>query len=146
MDHFSDEWFRSEWRKLGFYYEVDHAAKQWTIMGEGGGLEAFVTAVRLYASDPGNDWISCHCNLGPYDYLEIGTWTSPVIDSHWIAGPLSELMSLADHIQAWLEGAQSGESLLAREFFSPSSPYDLCLHLIGAGFDPSSLDSALTGY
>lgn len=98
MDHFSDEWFRSEWRKLGFYYEVDHAAKQWTITGEVGGLEAFVAAVRLYASDPGNDWISCHCNLGPYDYLEIGTWTSPVIDSHWIAGALSELMSLADHI------------------------------------------------
>lgn len=145
MDHFSDEWFRSEWRKLRFYYEVDHAAKQWTITGEVGGLEAFVAAVRLYASDPGNDWISCHCNLGPYDYLEIGTWTSPVIDSHWIAGPLSELMSLADHIEVWLEGAQSGESLLAREFFSPSSPYDLCLHLIGAGFDPSSLDSALTG-
>ncbi len=145
MDHFSDEWFRSEWRKLRFYYEVDHAAKQWTITGEGGGLEAFVAAVRLYASDPGNDWISCHCNLGPYDYLEIGTWTSPVIDSHWIAGPLSELMSLADHIQAWLEGAQVGESFLAREFFSPSSPYDLSLHLIGAGFDPSSLDSALTG-
>lgn len=104
MDHFSDEWFRSEWRKLRFYYEVDHAAKQWTITGEVGGLEAFVAAVRLYASDPGNDWISCHCNLSPYD-----------------------------------------ESLLAREFFSPSSPYDLCLHLIGAGFDPSSLDSALTG-
>jgi len=145
MDHFSDEWFRSEWRKLRFYYEVDHAAKQWTITGEGDGLEAFVAAVRVYASDPGNDRISCHCNLGPYDYLEIGTWTSPVIDSHWIAGPLSELMSLADHIQAWLEGAQVGESFLAREFFSPSSPYDLGLHLIGAGFDPSSLDSALTG-
>lgn len=145
MDHSSDEWFRSEWRKLGFYYEVDHAAKQWTITGEVGGLEASVAAVRLYASDPGNDWISCHCTLGPYDYLEIGTWTSPVIDSHWIAGPLSELMSLADHIEVWLEGAQSGESLLAREFFSPSSPYDVCLHLIGAGFDPSSLDSSLTG-
>lgn len=140
---FSDEWFRTEWRKLGFYYELDHDGKRWMISGTVNGLRGFSQALRAYAEDVENDWVSCHTHLGPYDYLEIGTWNEPVIDGHWIAGRLEDLHALAGHIDAWLSCAEPGDSLLTRAFYSPSSPYDLCLALMGLEFDPASLDDSL---
>lgn len=142
---FSDDWFKAEWRKLGFHYELDHEAKQWNIVGSKAGLRSLVTELRDYASDQENDWVSCHRNLGPYDYLEIGTWSSAVIDDHWIAGALSDLLGLAAHIGDWVDASQVEASLSVRPFFSPGSPYDLCLRMEADDFDPSSLDTALLG-
>jgi len=142
---FSDEWFRAEWRKLGFNYKLDHEAKQWNIVGSKSRLRSFVNELHDYASDQENDWVSCHRNLGPYDYLEIGTWGSAVIDDHWIAGTLSDLLGLAAHIGHWADGSQAEASLSVRPLFSPGSPYDLCLTMEADDFDPSSLDTALLG-
>ena len=68
---FSDDWFKAEWRKLGYHYDRDDEAKQWNIVGSKAGLRSFATELRDYASDQENDWVSCHRNLGPYHYLEI---------------------------------------------------------------------------
>lgn len=143
MQYFSDDWFRSEWQKLGFHYELNHEAKRWEITGSLKGLKAFSLAIRTYATDSDNDWVSCHCNLGPYDYLEIGTWNVPVIDDHWIAGPLESLIQLAESIDAWLEGAQPGMALLAGAQFSSGSPYELQINLMDPQFDPASCDDSL---
>lgn len=144
MKIFSDEWFRSEWRKLGFHYDRDDESKRWIITGSEEGLRAFVAAIRTYAADSENDWVSCHCNLGPYDFLEIGTWPSAIIDGHWIAGRLSDLQALATYIEEWIDGAQDvGACLSVRSFFSPGSPYDVWLGLESDGFDPSTLDPSL---
>lgn len=145
MKMFSDDWFRAEWRKLGFHYERDDETKQWNIVGSKAGLRSFATELRDYASDQENDWVSCHRNLGPYDYLEIGTWSSAVIDNHWIAGPLVDLLGLASHIGEWVDASQIGALLSVRPFFSPGSPYDFCLRVEADDFDPSSLDTALLG-
>lgn len=83
--------------------------------------------------------------LGPYDYLEIGTWGSPVIDGHWIAGRLSDLLALATHREEWIDSSQVGATLSVRSFFSPGSPYDVWLALERDDFDPSSLDTSLMG-
>lgn len=144
MKHFSDDWFRAEWRKLGFYYEFNHEAKRWELTGSLSGLRAFSSAIRSYAMDSEHDWVSCHCNLGPYDYLEIGTWDVAVIDDHWIAGRLENLLALADWLDERLSTAQPGTSLSARSFYASSSPYDLCLYLKEPEFDPASLDESLS--
>jgi len=144
MQYFSDDWFRAEWRKLGFYYELNHEARRWEITGSLSGLTAFSSAVRSYAMDSEHDWVSCHCNLGPYDYLEIGTWEVAVIDDHWIAGRLEDLLELAGYLDGWLATGQPGTSLSARSFHAPSAPYDLCLYLKEPGFDPASLDESLS--
>lgn len=143
MKIFSDDWFRAEWRALGFYYDRDDDSKRWSITGSKEGLHAFVTEIRTYAADPDNDWVSCHWNLGPYDYLEIGTWDFAVIDDHWIAGRLSDLLDLAAYIGEWVDTAQIGACLSVRPFFSPDSPYDLWLRVEADAFDPSSLDTSL---
>lgn len=77
MKMFSDEWYRCEWRKLGFHYDRDDESRRWNITGSIEGVRAFVAEIRAYAEDSENDWVSCHRNLGPHDYLEIGTWASP---------------------------------------------------------------------
>ncbi|MGN7837502.1 hypothetical protein [Stenotrophomonas sp. 22385] len=144
MKIFSDEWFRSEWRKLGFHYDRDDESKRWIITGSEEGLRAFVAAIRTYAADSENDWVSCHCNLGPYDFLEIGTWPSAIIDGQWIAGRLSDLQALATYIEEWIDAAQDvGACLSVRSFSSPGSPYDVWLGLESDGFDPSTLDPSL---
>lgn len=143
VNMFSDDWFKSEWRKLGYHYDRDDEAKQWNIVGSKAGLRSFATELRDYASDQENDWVSCHRNLGPYDYLEIGTWGSAVIDDHWIAGTLSDLLGLAAHIGDWVHASQVEASLSVRPFFSPGSAYDLCLRMEADEFDPSSMDTAL---
>lgn len=144
MKIFSDEWFRSEWRRLGFHYDRDDESKRWIITGSAAGLRAFAAAIRTYAADSENDWASCHCNLGPYDFLEIGTWDSAIIDGHWIAGRLGDLQALSTYIEEWIDAAQDvGACLSVRSFFSPGSPYDVWLRLESDGFDPSTLDPSL---
>lgn len=143
MKKFSDDWYRAEWMKLGFYYDLDHDAKHWNINGSRAGLLAFVAVLREYASAAENDWVSCHSNHGPHDYLEIGTWDSAVIDGHWIAGRLNDLLALVTYIEEWVFGSRVGESLAIRSFFSPGSSYDLLVTVEVDGFDPSSLDTSL---
>ena len=144
MKIFSDEWFRAEWRKLGFHYDRDDESKRWNITGSKEGLRAFVAAIRTYAAESDNDWVSCHCNLGPYDFLEIGTWNSAIIDGHWIAGRLTDLQDLATCIDEWINASPIvGASLSLRSHFSPESPYDLWLRVESDDFDPSSLDASL---
>ncbi|WP_419403261.1 hypothetical protein [Stenotrophomonas rhizophila] len=140
---FSDEWYRSEWRRLGFHYELDEVSRRWNINGSAKGLHSFVAAIREYAADSENDWVSCHLNLGPHEYLEIGTWSSAIIDDHWIAGPLSELLSLATFIEKWIGASKVGDCVSVRPFFSPDSRYDVWLRLAPDDFDPSSLDTSL---
>ncbi|MGH8037937.1 MAG: hypothetical protein ACREPD_09360 [Stenotrophomonas sp.] len=143
MQLFSDEWYRSEWKKLGFHYELDHDSKQWKITGSREGVRSFVAAVRAYAIDSGNDWVSCHRNLGPHEYLEIGTWSSAIIDDHWIAGRLADLLDLATYVEEWIIASKAGDCLSVRSFFSPESPYDIWLRVGPDDFDPSSLDASL---
>lgn len=143
MTIFSDEWFRCEWRRFGFHYELDDGTRRWNLTGSSEGLRSFVAAIRSYASDSENDWVSCHRNLGPYDYLEIGTWSSAIIDDHWIAGRLSDLLGLATHIEEWINASKVGDCVSVRPFFSPDSTYDIWLRLEPDDFDPSSLDTSL---
>ncbi|WP_421567531.1 hypothetical protein [Stenotrophomonas sp. PD6] len=143
MQLFSDEWYRSEWRKLGFHYERDDDSKQWTVTGSKEGVRSLAAAIRTYATDCGNDWLSCHRNLGPHAYLEIGTWSSAIIDDHWIAGRLTDLLGLAAYIEEWIGTSKVGDGLSVRSFFSPESPYDLWLRVGRDDFDPSSLDTSL---
>ncbi|WP_223571821.1 hypothetical protein [Xanthomonas citri] len=137
--HFSNESIRAEWRKLGFYYDRDDIACAWVIIGSREGVGKFSRILRNYANKE-NDWISCHLNIGPYDYLEIGTWRDPVIDNHWIAGRIDEISNLASYISALLINCQVGDVLSVKKYFSPDSPYDLQLVIKASDFDPSSLD------
>jgi hypothetical protein len=65
---------RGEWRALGFFYEVNHEAKVWTLVGSRAGLLCFSDALRAYVADPRNALESEHEHYGPYMYLKVMTW------------------------------------------------------------------------
>ena len=92
-----------EWRELGFFYDRDDSAKEWRITGSKGNLNRFVKILRDYASDARNHVISEHEHYGPYMYLEIGTWATPEITDHWIAGPWNNLLELAAVVEARID-------------------------------------------
>jgi hypothetical protein len=112
---------RREWRELGFYYYQDNNSKEWLLRGSRGGLMRFADLLRQYVGDPRNRKLSEHDHLGPYMYLEIGTWNRPEITEHWIAGTLDDLN---------------------RHDYAPDSPYELVLEVCDDGFDPAKADPA----
>ena len=131
---------RREWRELGFFYERDDAAKLWRIVGSAEGLRKFAKLLAAYASESKHAALSEHAHFGPYMYLEIGTWHEPEITDHWIAGPLSDLTSLAQYVQRSITSLRIGGSTSVRSAFAPESPYDLLLELRGEPFDPARGD------
>lgn len=131
---------RREWRELGFYYERDDVAKEWRLLGSTGGLRRFAKALQDYAADPRNEALSEHEHFGPYQYLEVGTWTSPEITQHWIAGPLSAIRHLGLTLQAQLNVVSFGGSICLRTIFAPHSPYEFVLQVQADSFDPAEAD------
>jgi hypothetical protein len=135
-----DEATRREWRELGFFYDLDDEARAWRLVGSKAGLARFAAAIATFASDPRNSGPSEHEHLGPYMYLELGSWPKPEITDHWIAGPLAELHELSARISASLKVAKENEVLSFRDLYAPGSPYDLLLEVRSDEFDPAKED------
>ena len=133
---------RREWRELGFFYDRSDVEKRWRIVGTRVGLNCFCDELIAFADNPENQSKSEHVHLGPYMYLEFGSWPEPQITDHWIAGPLSALHALGDVIRSKLASATVGAVLSLRDAFAPGSPCDLVLELRDEEFDPAKEDAA----
>ncbi len=132
---------RREWRQLGFYYDRDDETKTWRVIGSKTGLALFADAISRFASNPKNSGVSEHDHLGPYMYLEIGSWPHPEITDHWIAGPLDRLYELSIRIRERLVQAVPYQIIALRSGYSPGSPYELLLEVREEEFDPATEDS-----
>ena len=133
---------RREWRELGFFYDRNDDEKEWLLRGSRAGLLRFAQILRDYSENPANRGISEHDHLGPYMYLEIGTWSEPTITDHWIAGTLDELRRLSTLIQEVVVPAKEGDLLRFRDAYAPNAPYELVLELCADAFDPAVADPA----
>jgi hypothetical protein len=132
-----------EWRELGFFYDCDDVEKRWRIVGTRAGLYRFCDELLAFAGNSKNEQQSEHVHLGPYMYLELGSWPTPQITDHWIAGPLSALRDLALVARSKVAPAAVGATFSLRDAFAPESPYDLLvLELRADGFDPAKEDPA----
>ena len=131
---------QSEWRELGFYYDRDDDAQVWRLLGTKEGLLGFVRSLKAYASDESKLQISEHEHFGPYRYLEVGTWHTPEITEHWIAGPQTAILALAHKLEHEILAAQPASVIAVRESFAPDSPYELQLEIQPDGFDPARQD------
>ncbi len=135
---------REEWRELGFFYETRDEPACWRLVGSQSGLANLVKLLDQYVRDPRNETISEHQHYGPYMYLKVETAESPEIDRSSIRGSLSDLASLRDLIAKGLRGLRPGQTLIVGEEYSPAVTFPLHLELREAGFDPSSVDPALS--
>jgi hypothetical protein len=133
---------RQEWRELGFFYERDDETKEWRIRGSRTGLLGFARILLEYSRDPRRQGLSEHAHLGPYMYLEIGTWNARVIDHHWIAGTLEDLSVLSTLVAQEILRAKPGDAVSLRNAYAPDAPYELRLEVCGDDFDPAVADKA----
>ncbi|MCH8815028.1 MAG: hypothetical protein IH957_08045 [Chloroflexi bacterium] len=139
-----DEATRREWRELGFYYKLDHDAKEWRLTGSCDGLLRFRDLLLAYVVNTRREGVSEHEHYGPYSYLEVMTWPEAGFDDHAIRGSLADLARLASLVEARLSDAQPGASIRIRDEFAADSPYALVLNVRDDGFDPVIADEALT--
>jgi len=141
----TEEQIKQQWRKLGFYCEMDREKKLWTLTGSRAGLLFFPDLLLGYVADPQNASDHQHQHYGPYGTLEIMTWPDAGFDSHAIRGSLVALTHLAEIIEAKLASAEPGSPILIRDEFAADSPYSLMLDVRADGFDPSSTDRERLG-
>jgi hypothetical protein len=141
----TDEQIKQQWRKLGFFCELDVEKKRWTLTGSRAGLLYFPDLLLGYVADPKNAADRERQRYGPYGSLEIMTWPDAGFDSHAIRGSLTGLARLAELIEARLTTAEPGSRIVIRDEFAENSPYSLVLDVRADGFDPASTDRERLG-
>ena len=141
----TEEQIKQQWRKLGFFCELDAEKKLWTLTGSRAGLLYFPDLLLGYVADPKNATDREHQHFGPYGTLEVMTWPEAGFGIRSIRGTLTGLARLAELIEAKLATAGPGSTILIREEFAPDSPYSLLLDVRPDGFDPASADRERLG-
>ncbi len=129
-----------EWRKLGFFHEIDTKKNLRKLTGSRPGLLRFRDILLEYAADPRNALTSEHEHYGPYGSLEVMTWPDAGVDGHAVRGSLADLTRLANIVETKLSAATPGSLIHIGEEYASDSPFTLLLDVRGDAFDPASLD------
>ncbi len=141
----TEEQIKQQWRRLGFFCELDDQKKVWTLTGDRRGLLYFPDLLLGYVNDPENAADRAQKHYGPYGSLEIMTYPEAGFDGNAIRGSLDDLTRLAELVEAKLATAEPGSPIPIREDFAPNSPYSLLLDVRPDGFDPASADRERLG-
>jgi hypothetical protein len=141
----TEDQIKQQWRKLGFYCELDDQNKSWTLTGSRAGLLYFPDLLLGYVNDPENASDRAQKHYGPYGSLDVMTYPEAGFDAHAIRGSLDDLTRLAELVSEKLATAEPGAPIQIREEFAPASPYKLVLDIRADGFDPASADRESLG-
>jgi len=141
----TEDQIKQQWRKLGFYCELDDQNRSWTLTGSRAGLLYFPDLLLGYVNDPENASDRAQKHYGPYGSLDIMTYPEAGFDAHAIRGSLDDLTRLAELVSEKLATAEPGAPIQIREEFAPTSPYKLVLDVRADGFDPASADRESLG-
>ena len=141
---FTEEQIKQKWRDLGFFCELDHQDKLWTLTGSLRGLLFFPDLLLGYIADPDNARDGTKKKYGPYGTLEVMTWPEPGFGNS-IRGSATALAHLAELVDAKLASAQAGDQIRIREEYASDNPYTLLLDIRPDGFDPASADRERLG-
>jgi hypothetical protein len=131
---------KQQWRRLGFFCELDDRDRTWTLTGSREGLLRFRDLLLDYVAEPKHDLQSEREHYGPYGSLEVMTWPEAGFDGQSIRGSLADLARLAGLVETKLAAAQPDSVVLIREEFAPNSAYTLRLDIRDEFFDPASAD------
>ena len=134
------EQIKQEWRKLGFFCELDDQNRAWTLTGSRAGLLRFRDILVAYVADPQHAVQSAYQHYGPYGSLEVMTWPAAGFDSQSIRGTVTDLARLAGLVQTKLAAAKRESTVVIRQEFAPDSVYGLRLDVRDDFFDPASAD------
>jgi hypothetical protein len=141
---FTEEQIKQKWRELGFFCELDHDEKLWTLTGSLRGLLFFPDLLLGYVADPDNLKDGTKKKYGPYGTLEVMTWPEPGFGNS-IRGSAKALAHLAEIVDAKLASAQPGDQIRIRGEYAGDNTYTLLLDIRPDGFDPASADRERLG-
>lgn len=141
----TEDQIRQQWRKLGFFCELDDEKKAWRLTGSRSGLLYFPDLLLGYAQDPENAKEGSRQHYGPYGSLQLVTWAEPGFDAQAIRGSPAHLSHLAELVEAKLAAGQPGEVLRIHDEYAPTSRYALLLDIRPDGYDPALSDRERLG-
>lgn len=144
LPEFTEEQIKHKWRDLGFFCELDHVDKLWTLTGSLRGLLFFPDLLLGYIADPENAKVGTKKKYGPYGTLEVMTWPDAGFGNS-IRGSAKALAHLAEIVDAKLASAQAGDQIRIREEYASANTYTLLLDIRPDGFDPASADRERLG-
>ncbi len=132
----------SEWRELGFYYDIneDGNVNEWRFFGSKIGLQRFVTLLDNYINDPRNNSLSEHEHYGPYGYLKILTWDKPEITEDYFAGTIEDLKRLRDIISQKISETNSGQTFNIETVYGVGNSASARFFIMTDDFDPYSIE------
>jgi hypothetical protein len=136
----TDDQIKQQWRKLGFFCELDDQKRTWTLTGSRAGLLYFPDLLLGFVNDPQNATDGAQKRYGPYGSLAVMTYPEAGFDGNAIRGSLDDLTRLAELVEARLATAEVGSPIVIRDDYAPNSPYSLVLDVRADGFDPASSD------
>ncbi len=137
-----DQRDKYEWRKLGFYYDLEETNnhKGWRFYGDKKGLYNFVKLLEDYTNNPANDFLSEHDHYGPYNYLKIMTWDKPLITKNFIAGTMANLKDFKNILADKLENFQTGQTFTIDKEYGVDNTASIKFFIMKDNFDPVSMD------
>jgi hypothetical protein len=135
-----NELTKEEWRELGFFYDQDHAARCWRLVGSRSGLLNFATLLDDYVADERNETLSEHDHFGPYWYLKIVTWSEPLITEDDVRGTLVDLKGLSALTKKRLENVSPGDVFEIDKEYSEKNEFKLRFEVRDEVFDPADED------
>jgi len=135
-----DKQYADEWKKLGFYYDLNHDAHCWRLSGSKNGLINFCDLLSKYVHNPMHSGISEHEHYGPDSYLKVVTWYFPTITKDGIYGSLQDIQKLETLIRSKLLMAGIEGEIHINQDYSDKNEYYLTIKVMSDGFDPSKPD------
>jgi hypothetical protein len=130
-----------DWRKLGFYYELNELKRRWEFRGSREGLMKLGELLVTYAEEHDENSDSEHEHYGPYMYLKVMTRDEMAFTEQGIEGPVEKIGELGRAIVRHAAGLRPVATLMID---SPKEGGHALVLLVQAdGFDPAAADEDL---
>jgi hypothetical protein len=133
-----------EWRRLGFYHELDPDRRVWRLCGSRSGLIGFARLVARYVKTSAASPDAQPLPLGPYGDLQIRLWERPGIDDESVYGSSDDLLRLAQLAERRLaDTSLRGEVVIGPEY-ARDAEYSLVFEIMDDDFDAAGAATSLS--
>ncbi len=126
-----------EWRRLGFYHELDPGRRVWRLCGSRSGLIGFAELVARYVETLVTSPDARPLPLGPYGDLQIRLWERPGIDDESVYGSSDDLLRLAQLVESRLADTSPGGEVVIGPEYTGDAECSLVFEIMDDDFDPA---------
>jgi len=133
----------AEWRRLGFYHELDPDRHVWRLCGSRSALLGFAGLIAQYADSTTVSPEVRPLQLGPYGDLQVKLWERPGIDDESIHGRPDDLRRLAQLVESSLADTRPGGEVVIGPEYAGDAECSLAFEIMDDDFDPATAVTAV---